>query len=110
MLVNYMIEKYIEDTLKTLDTVVDKEEIKQLTVLERLLTNNRYVINAMIYEFDINKAPNKVLLFDTERCMFWKQSQYGYTDSINDAGLFDLNEAKDIVQRDYCKNTKIVWI
>ena len=68
------------------------------------------MIKCMVDDFDINNAPNVVFIFDKERCMFWKQSRYGYADSVYDAGLFELDEAKKIVKNNLNKNTKIVWL
>lgn len=44
-----------------------------------------------------------------EKCMFWKQSRYGYTRDIYSAGLFTLDEAKKIVGNNVKGNTKIVY-
>ena len=109
MIAKYMIDKYISDAIETAQTVKDKDELKLLNVLISLLSSNEYVIKAATDNFDINNAPNIVLIFDTNRCMFWKQNGYGYTDSISDSGAFDLEEAKKIVKHDYNCNTKIVW-
>ena len=99
----------METTIRTIHPIGDKAEIKQLHVLGRMLLSVEMIVKSMCDDFNINNAPSMVLLFDMKRCMFWKQSKYGYTESINDAGLFYLEEAKKIVECDYDKNTKIVW-
>lgn len=107
MLVEYVIEKYIDDTRKTLNTVTENIEIKHLETLLDLLNTNRYVIEAMTKEFDIANSPEYVYLFDLKRCMFWKPHAYGYTRDIYSAGVFELRDAIAIAQRD-C-DTKIVY-
>ena len=110
MLVKDMIEKYILDTKLTMDSLVDREEIYQLRVLLSSLESSEYLAKAMTDIFDIDKdCPEVVYLFDMEKCMFWKQSRYGYTRDIYSAGLFNLDEAKKIVGNDVKGNTKIVY-
>lgn len=109
MLVNYMIEKYKEDVISTMNSINNNTEINQLRVLLGLLECNEFIIKCMTDEFDIEKAPEVVYLFDLKRNMFWKQSRYGYTRDIFSAGLFTLEEAKKISEYDYNNNTKIVY-
>ena len=109
MLAKRFIESYIHEVVEAIQTSTDEYERDQLTVLGKLLLSNKLIIESMVNEFDLDVAPNIVLLFDKERCKFWKQSQYGYTDSISDAGIFELEDAKRIAKQDYSNNTKIVW-
>ena len=115
MIVNNMLENFKEDLRKTIHELYDNVEYeldpkdrKQLLVLYDLLVTNEYVVKAMTDDFDIENAPNKVYLFDTNRNMFWKGS-HGYTRDIYSAALFSLEGAIIIADKDIDKTTKIVY-
>jgi hypothetical protein len=40
--------------------------------------------------------------------MWWRQNQRGYVIDINDAGLFSLSEATEIVNQDNIKNDDVM--
>lgn len=109
MLVKYMIKKYKQDVISTINSIVDDNEKRQIEVLFNMLECSEFVIEAITNDFDIDKAPDVVYLFDLTRNMFWKQNRYGYTRDIFSAGIFHLEEAKEILENDYNKDTKIVY-
>lgn len=108
MLARYMIDKYKIDVVLTANSTTNDVEKDGLVTLLKLLELNEYVIKAMTDVFDIEDAPKHVYLFDLKRNMFWR-GMHGYTSDIFSADIFDINEAKKIVEDDYGNNTKIVY-
>jgi len=47
--------------------------------------------------FEISGAPTKYLIWSVEHNGWWKQSQYGYSDDLSEAGLFSKEKAKEII-------------
>lgn len=115
MIVNDMLRNFKEELRKVIHDLHDNAEYEinqndkeQLFALYDLLLTNEYNVRAMTDNFNIKEAPNMVYLFNTKKNMFWK-GLYGYTRDLYSAGLFPLEEALTIVEKDYDKATKIVY-
>lgn len=42
----------------------------------------------------MSDAPSKVLIWSGEHCLFWRANASGYTAKVEDAGRYDLEEAR----------------
>lgn len=60
--------------------------------------------------FEIAGAPTKYLIWSVEHNAWWKQSKYGYSNDLSEAGLFSKEEASDIVEEANVRSHEEVMI
>lgn len=108
----YMLSKYIEDVYLTTTTLQDDKDREESLYLLDLLKNLTYNISALCDEFPIDEdtenIPDMVYIFCLDKMKFWKPCNRGYTESLYDAGLYSLQEAKLKVEMP-SSNLKIVY-
>lgn len=47
-------------------------------------------------------------VFDLERSMFWKANRRGYTEDYKEAGLYNYEEASQLVKDDIMNHTRMI--